>query len=633
VIAIEFEDIVAAAKASAGQVGRQDMRGFGPGWSGGQLVWRAPAPANAEIRNWPSLTVPFNVPAEGTYELLLHHTVAPDFATFRVFLDGQQVADIDGYAPSVAPRTRTLGQRTLRSGRHDLIVTVFGKAPSSGGFLVGLDRLDMRPLDATAAEAIRNPAADVGSRPPGAVAPHSSAGAAMVPMKPEAITRAICAGSPETCCPAPETNTPGCVMVAQALLDIRIRSYVPPRFTELGNNYPWDTAWALPNIVSNVSVGSPFKVWPGCRFNVTQAKNAIEDNKKILEKAGELLEAWLSQWSSGVDSAKSFVSEGVANEACKLVDDSQSCRDTLAPVVKAGINVGLASLGIPPDIPDVRQLREHGIRYLAAEAASSAMGDPAILNKLPLDENTRAKLFDQGYAKALDIFSKELNKVIPSPNFTSQNPATWGHLEPAYAPHNAHLYIEVRVKPGAYEKYRHFMAVKPRHKWTKLVLLDLNHVYADKLAIDVPAVIPSGGLILPIELMPSKVADTDADDALAQIPGVKISRKWLEDKFGISAAAGFVKAGVNWQATKTQTSYNSDWDLFYYAKGHTSFRLLSFVPEGTLQWESGWTASVGTARDADAGVGVLDGKQLKNYYGRIDPAPRCDGQPSQVAFK
>jgi hypothetical protein len=636
-IAVEFEDAVAAARASAGQIGRQDMQAFGPGWSGGQLLWRPPAPVNAPIRNWPNLTVPFNVPTEGTYELVLRHTAAPDFATFRLFLDGQQVADIDGYSPTVAPRTRSLGQRTLPSGRHELVITVFGKAPSSTGFLVGLDRLDIRPLNGTATGVIHNPAADVGGQQPGAVTSHPPASSTMQAIKPGTITKAICAASPEACCPAPETNATGCAMVAQALLDIRIRSYVPPRFTELGNNYPWDTDWWLANVVSDVSVGGPFKVWPGCRFNVTQAANVIENNKSILEKAGALLDAWFSQWSSGIDSAKGFVSQGVADAVCDAVDDSQSCRSKLAPVVKAGINVGLASLGVPPDLPDVQQLRQNGIRYLAAEAASSAIGDPDILNKLPLDENARAKAFDAGYGKALDIFSTELNKVIPSPNFSSQKPSTWGHLEPAYAPHNAHLYVEVRVNPNAYPKYRHFLALNPKHKWVKLTLLDVNHVYNDKIGIDVPAFIPPEGVILPIELMPSSQADTDKDDALAQIPGVRISRKWLEQKFGISAADGFVRAGMNYYGVTSQLAkvYTSDWDLFYFAKGESKFRLLSFAPDVSLHWENEWTASVGTTRDAEAGAGVLDQKQkqLKNYYGRIDPAPRCDGQPNQVAFK
>jgi hypothetical protein len=55
---IEFENMVNSAKVSSGDVSRQDMSGFGSGWSGNaQLLWKAPAPVNKPIPNWPGLTV------------------------------------------------------------------------------------------------------------------------------------------------------------------------------------------------------------------------------------------------------------------------------------------------------------------------------------------------------------------------------------------------------------------------------------------------------------------------------------------------------------------------------------------------------------------------------------------------
>lgn len=142
---IELEDQVGSAKASAGQVVRQEMQGFGAGWSrNAQLFWGAPAPVDEPIRNWPHLTLLFDVPAGKKYEIILHHTVAPDYGKFRVFLGGQPVADIDGYAPAVAPRTHSLGERTLAAGKHQLVVTVFSKTATSKGHFVGLDRIVLR---------------------------------------------------------------------------------------------------------------------------------------------------------------------------------------------------------------------------------------------------------------------------------------------------------------------------------------------------------------------------------------------------------------------------------------------------------------------------------------------------------
>jgi hypothetical protein len=150
VVSIELENLVNAAKASGGQIVRQEMQGFGQGWSGGaQLFWRAPAPADAPIRNWPHLSVSFAAPGANAYEVILQYTSAPDFGKFRVFLDGQAVADIDAYGPTVAPQTRGLGQLKLGLSQHELVVTVFGKAGASKGFSVGLDRIELRPTGGT----------------------------------------------------------------------------------------------------------------------------------------------------------------------------------------------------------------------------------------------------------------------------------------------------------------------------------------------------------------------------------------------------------------------------------------------------------------------------------------------------
>jgi hypothetical protein len=144
-ISIELEDLAAAAKISGGQATRQEMSGFGAGWSrNAQLFWGPPPPADRPIRNWPHLAVRLTVPPPATYAVILHYTSAPDFGTFRVFLDGQPRADIDGYSAGVAPQSRGLGN--LTPGNHELLVSVFGKAGGSKGFSVGLDRIELRPL-------------------------------------------------------------------------------------------------------------------------------------------------------------------------------------------------------------------------------------------------------------------------------------------------------------------------------------------------------------------------------------------------------------------------------------------------------------------------------------------------------
>jgi hypothetical protein len=162
-ISIEAEDLLSAARASAGAVNRQDMRGFGPGWSGNaQLFWAPPPPADRPIRNWPNLTLPFTAPAGETFELVLHYTAAPDFATFRVFVDGAPAGDIDAFAPAVRPEARSLGQRTFGPRVHEIVVTVVAKAAASRGFAVGLDRIELRPVASMASASA--PATPAGGR-------------------------------------------------------------------------------------------------------------------------------------------------------------------------------------------------------------------------------------------------------------------------------------------------------------------------------------------------------------------------------------------------------------------------------------------------------------------------------------
>jgi hypothetical protein len=164
-ISIELEDRATDAKVSGGSVSRQDMRPFGAGWSGdAQLFWGAPAPVDQPIRNWPHLTLHIDAPP-GTYEVILHYTSAPDFGTFRVFLEGQPAGDIDGYGATVSPKVRDLGARKLTSGSHEMTVTVFTKAGASRGFAVGLDRIELRPVGAAAPARPSEPSAPL-ERPP-----------------------------------------------------------------------------------------------------------------------------------------------------------------------------------------------------------------------------------------------------------------------------------------------------------------------------------------------------------------------------------------------------------------------------------------------------------------------------------
>ena len=307
----------------------------------------------------------------------------------------------------------------------------------------------------------------------------------------------------------------------------------------------------------------------------------------------------------------------------------------MAGVVKAGINAGLASLGIPPEIPDVQQLRQNGIEYLAAEGASYAVGQLDVLNKLPVDDALREQLYQAAYDKAANVIATNLNKVLPPANFSSDNPATWGHIDPVYAPHNAHLYIEVGVKAGMYPTYLKFIAAKPGHKWPPMYVNDLSYIYASMGPIYIPTFVPPKGVMLPLELKPHEIAYSKADTAPTQVPGIKISNDWLKTKFKVYPPDGLVSDQSNFSSF-ISGGYKSDWDMFFrpYTTNTVNFRVTMVAGSnpGTFDWVNGLKFEVGNVWDTKTGIGAMAGfKDLKSYYGRLDPAPRCDGKPNAVA--
>lgn len=187
---IEGEALAPTALASAGSIEVQPMQGFGGQWGGGaQLFWRAPAPVNEPIRNWPNLRLRFEVEVEQPYELTLLHTVAPDYGKFRVFLDGKIVADVDGWAPQVDVRERALGEQVLAVRSHEMILTVFDRNPSSQGWYVGVDALRLTAAGQSSPEVFK--ARPQLQEPPGAhkLQPQLrgpvGAPAAMAPVKPD----------------------------------------------------------------------------------------------------------------------------------------------------------------------------------------------------------------------------------------------------------------------------------------------------------------------------------------------------------------------------------------------------------------------------------------------------------------
>jgi hypothetical protein len=129
------------------------------------------------------LEVPFDVPADGGYEVTAELARGADYGVYRVLVDGKAPtpatlehepgadvkgpADFDGYASDTyvgAPLQ--VGWPRLTKGRHTLTFVCVGKREASTGYVLGVDSIVLARLGAeawSAASAVRAPQAPTGS--------------------------------------------------------------------------------------------------------------------------------------------------------------------------------------------------------------------------------------------------------------------------------------------------------------------------------------------------------------------------------------------------------------------------------------------------------------------------------------
>ncbi len=134
--AMEGEKLKVVTKSS-GDLRAQDMVSFGRGlWTGNEhLFWTGGSPGD-------KLELAIAVERDGTYELDVALTQAPDYAIVQFHLDGQKVeGPIDLYHPKVVPTgTASLGEFPLKAGDHVLGVEILGANPAARkSHIVGLD--------------------------------------------------------------------------------------------------------------------------------------------------------------------------------------------------------------------------------------------------------------------------------------------------------------------------------------------------------------------------------------------------------------------------------------------------------------------------------------------------------------
>ncbi len=128
-------------------------------WSKDLLLFEAEGPGS-------SITIPFDVPEDGRYELVAQLAHAPDYGVYTVELDGQSTASsaalehepganmgdkgrIDPYYSEIyVAEDHLIGWASLTKGRHTLKFVCAGKNSASSGFNLGIDTLVLARLGA-----------------------------------------------------------------------------------------------------------------------------------------------------------------------------------------------------------------------------------------------------------------------------------------------------------------------------------------------------------------------------------------------------------------------------------------------------------------------------------------------------
>lgn len=137
---IEAHDLRVEA-VTGGTFRNQDMRGYGGVWKNDRHMWWTGAAVGDRVQ------LGFDVAADGSYELALAMTRAPDYGIVQVSLDGQLLGGpLDLYDRGVvATGPMPLGEQRLSAGAHRLTFEMLGSNPSAApARMMGLDTIALR---------------------------------------------------------------------------------------------------------------------------------------------------------------------------------------------------------------------------------------------------------------------------------------------------------------------------------------------------------------------------------------------------------------------------------------------------------------------------------------------------------
>jgi cell division septation protein DedD len=166
---------------------------------------------------------------------------------------------------------------------------------------------------------------------------------------------------------------------------------------------------------------------PGAWFRLTINQSGWD---KFWSEFFDLLTQIYSSIQKAYNNAKSTIANTVANQFAFLGSDAQSL---IRSAVDGLISYGLASIGLPPSLPDFEVLAEQGLDYcvrVALEEAAQASGVPT--DELP--DSVRYK-----------IVAETKNQFKNITQMKHVNPLKVDYLKPASKAHYLPAYIDVEI--------------------------------------------------------------------------------------------------------------------------------------------------------------------------------------------
>jgi hypothetical protein len=210
------------------------------------------------------------------------------------------------------------------------------------------------------------------------------------------------------------------------IYEVKIKDFTPLLAPDKGvcpHRMILDTDWLMPTGVVFKKAGAP----------ICPAPYKGMGEKAWYEQLWDALSSGLSWASQAYANLKSSLVNAVGSIACAGNGDCKS-------LLSAGLDIGLAAMGMPPDIPNFDQLVDGGFDYLAGEISDQA-GCPDVVCKDAVTQGLKKALAQQKNTNPIcDATRAHEQGVEP---LCLPNGVT-AHLDPAATYRDAKAVLEIR---------------------------------------------------------------------------------------------------------------------------------------------------------------------------------------------